>query len=168
MIPHIDGKVNRVRHKNRPFGDLPDFLRKTVARARRGCYDKNHLIDCGRMERYAASRAAHPRRGRGQIQRDPESGPVSEPSDGPEAVSGDGGGMEAAVRRLRREQARHDRGQRHRHRGRGRARVRLPGRVRQENQEPQRLRRCVHDGRALVHARQRQHHPHLARVSLGA
>ena len=32
--------------------------------------------------------------------------------------------------------------------------VRLSGRVRQENQEPQRLRRCVHDGRALVHARQ--------------
>ena len=46
MIPHIDGKVNRTRHKNRPFGDLPDFLRKTVARARRGCYDKNHLSDC--------------------------------------------------------------------------------------------------------------------------
>ena len=38
--------------------------------------------------------------------------------------------------------------------GSGRARVRLSGRVRQENQEPQRLRRCVHDGRALVHTRQ--------------
>ena len=47
MIPHIDGKVNRTRHKNRPFGDLPDFLRKTVARARRGCYDKNHLVIVG-------------------------------------------------------------------------------------------------------------------------
>ena len=36
MIPHIDGKVNRRSDKNRPFGDLPDFLRKTVAHIPRG------------------------------------------------------------------------------------------------------------------------------------
>ena len=47
MIPHIDGKVNRRSDKNRPFGDLPGFLRKTVARIPRGCYDKGILVIVG-------------------------------------------------------------------------------------------------------------------------
>ena len=47
MIPHIDGKVNRRSDKNRPFVDLPDFLRKTVARIRAGATIKGILVIVG-------------------------------------------------------------------------------------------------------------------------
>ena len=47
MIPHIDGKVNRVRYKNRPFGDLPDFLRKRLRAPGAGATIKTILVIVG-------------------------------------------------------------------------------------------------------------------------
>lgn len=47
MIPHIDGKVNRVRHKNRPFGDLPDFCEKRLRTPGAGATIKTILVIVG-------------------------------------------------------------------------------------------------------------------------
>lgn len=47
MIPHIDGKVNRVRHKNRPFGDLPDFCEKRLRAPGAGATIKTILVIVG-------------------------------------------------------------------------------------------------------------------------
>ena len=47
MIPHIDGKVNRVRHKNRPFGDLPGFCEKRLRAPGAGATIKTILLIVG-------------------------------------------------------------------------------------------------------------------------
>lgn len=47
MIPHIDGKVNRVRYKNRPFGDLPDFCEKRLRAPGAGATIKTILVIVG-------------------------------------------------------------------------------------------------------------------------
>lgn len=47
MIPHIDGKVNRVWHKNRPFGDLPDFCEKRLRAPGAGATIKAILVIVG-------------------------------------------------------------------------------------------------------------------------
>lgn len=47
MIPHIDGKVNRVRRKNRPFGDLPVFCEKRLRAPGAGATIKTILLIVG-------------------------------------------------------------------------------------------------------------------------
>ena len=96
MIPHIDGKVNRVRHKNRPFGDLPDFLRKTVARAGAGATIKTILLIVGGwsdMQLLEQRILAEGEVKSSEILKVDRF--LNHQMD--EAVSGDGGGMEAAV-----------------------------------------------------------------------
>lgn len=47
MIPHIDGKVNRTRHKNRPFGDLRIFCEKRLRAPGAGATIKTILVIVG-------------------------------------------------------------------------------------------------------------------------
>lgn len=95
MIPHIDGKVNRRSDKNRPFGDLPDFA-KTVAHIPRGATIKAILVIVGG---WSVMQLLEQRiLAEGEVKSSEILKSTGfEPSDGPKAVSGDGGGVEAAV-----------------------------------------------------------------------